>query len=137
MKVKVHPHRPLVKAGVRECISITPMKRYAHAYYMGSVLLSDVSFVIHEAGLKRAVEEQQRNVHAWAVGELITQNEEQYPFESLFTTNKPVKMHEVTYHYNTGRFLTVARQPGKIVDVTDGEFAVAYFQGGKFYVSEF
>lgn len=129
MRVKVHPHKNLVNSGVEACVSVTPIKRHGRAYYMGTVMLRDVSFTIHESGVKRAQAEQVRNVHAWAVGEIVHEAVEQ---------NKPSKkvldnMVQVTYHYNIGRFITVGDKP---VDVTEKSFKAALFVGRDFYVSK-
>jgi hypothetical protein len=127
MKVKVHPHRNLVNAGVTECVSVTPDKKYGRAYYMGTVMLRDVAFRIHASGVAKAQKEQQRNVHAWAVGTLVEERTEQYPLPESFTN----LMMQVTYHYNIGRFIAADG-----TDVTDGVFKAAYFCGRNFYVSK-
>jgi hypothetical protein len=127
MKVKVHPHKTMVNAGVEACVSITPVRARARAYYMGSVMLRDVNFVIHDSGVARARKEQRRNVHAWAVGESIDERTEQYPLSTL-TLRKFI---QVTYHYNVGRFIAADG-----TDVTDGQFRAAYFCGRDFYVSK-
>lgn len=128
-KVRVHPHRTMVKAGEEACVSITPARPRARAYYMGTVMMKNVTFSIQPSGLKRAQDEQVRNVHALAVGDLISEFTEQYPL-----TPKALKhMRKVTYHYNIGRFITT--DDG--TDVTDGQFDAAYVVGRDFYVSEF
>ena len=127
--VKVHPHRNLVNSGVEACVSVTPMKKHGRAYYMGTVYLNDVRFVIHESGVKRAQAEQVRNVHAWAVGNLMAEQVEQYQ-PPLHIRERMV---QVTYHYNMARFMTVEAEP---VDVTDGQFNAALFVGRDFYVSK-
>lgn len=127
MKVKVHPHKTMVNAGVESCVSITPMKKHGRAYYMGTVMLRDVDFVIHASGVERARKEQRRNVHAWAVGEIISEAKEQLPPSKKVLNN----MVQVTYHYNTGRFVTMNG-----VDVTDRHFKAAVFVGRDFYVSK-
>lgn len=129
-RVKVHPHKTMVNSGIEACVSVTPMKKHGRAYYMGTVMLSDVSFVIHESGVKRAQSEQVRNVHAWATGLLVAEQTEQYP-PSLRLRESMV---QVTYHYNMARFMTLG--PGEPVDVTDGFFRAAYFCGRDFYVSK-
>lgn len=126
MRVKVHPHKTLVNAGEEACVSITPDRKHGRAYYMGTVALRDVQFRIHASGVKRAREEQQRNVHAWAVGELVME----HPMQLAFPAAR--HMVQVTYHYNVGRFLTMDG-----TDVTDGHFKAAYFCGRDFYVSRF
>lgn len=130
MKVKVHPHKTLVNSGVEACVSITPVKKHGRAYYMGTVMLSDVSFTIHNSGLLRAQDEQVRNVHAWAIGELVAEQAEQY-VPSLRLRESMV---QVTYHYDIGRFITLG--PGEPVDVTDGHFRAAYFYGSTFYITK-
>jgi hypothetical protein len=120
MKAKVHPHRNKVNSGETACVSVTPIG--GHAYYMGTVVLSDVSFVIHASGLTRARNEQVRNVHAWAVGDVIFESPLQVPVE-------PMELTQVTYHYNVGRFVTLAG-----TDVTDSNFNRALFRGRDFYV---
>jgi hypothetical protein len=119
----------MVNAGVESCISITPDKKHGRAYYMGTVLLSDVTFRIHDSGVKRAQAEQVRNVHAWAVGDLLSEQTEQYPPEGYLARS----LVKVTYHYNVGRFITVGH--GNI-DVTDGHFRAAYVCGRDFYISK-
>lgn len=132
MKVKVHPNKTMVNAGVEACVSVTPDKKWGRAYYMGTVSLRDVEFRIHNSGVERAQDEQVRNVHAWAVGELMDEQQIQVPLSA------PMRrvFSQVTYHYNVGRFLTVESDPGRVVDVTDGHFKAAYFCGRDFYVSK-
>lgn len=129
MRVKVHPHKTMVNSGVEACVSVTPMKRHGRAYYMGTVMLSDVNFVIHDSGVKRAQAQQVRNVHAWATGGVIHESVEQYS-PSILDKNMMVK---VTYHYNEGRFMTTGPNP---IDVTDKSFNAAVFIGRDFYVSK-
>lgn len=128
MRVKVHPHKTMVNAGVEACVSITPDKKHGRAYYMGTVALRDVEFRIHASGVKRAREEKVRNVHAWAVGEIIHEFSEQYPPTPKMLEN----LVQVTYHYEIGRFITLDG-----TDVTDGHFDAAFFCGRDFYVSRF
>lgn len=123
MIVKVHPHRTKVLAGKTRCVSVTPID--GHAYYMGTVILGETKFVIHQSGLKRAQEEQVRNVHAWAVGKLLREDEEIYP------PLKPEMWTKVTYHYDSGRFFSLLGR-----DLTDGVYSRAYFAGKDFYVLE-
>lgn len=127
MRVKVHPHRTMVNAGIEACVSITPDVKGGRAYYMGTALIRDVEFRIHASGVKRAQAEQVRNVHAWAVGDLIWEAEWQSP---MFLKSQIV---QVTYHYNMGRFMTVEDEP---VDVTDGHFNAALFIGRDFFISK-
>lgn len=127
-RVKVHPHRSLVKRGIEACVSVTPTAKGGVAYYKGLVELSDATFVIHRSGVKRAQEEQVRNVHAWCVGELVSETEEQTRENRALLDD----LREVTYHFNVGRFMTVEATPQ---DVTDLHFAKALFIGGHFYVS--
>lgn len=129
MRVKVHPHRTMVNAGIEACVSVTPDQKYGRAYYMGTVELTNVEFRIHESGVKRAQAEQQRNVHAWAVGTHLNES----PLQLALPRVLRHRMVKVTYHYNIGRFLTTGPDP---IDVTDGHFKVAYFSGRDFYVSK-
>jgi hypothetical protein len=134
MRVKVHPHKTMVNAGVEACVSITPMKKHGRAYYMGTVFLDDVSFVIHESGVKRAQAEQVRNVHAWAVGTLADESTLQMDIHKTCRRY----MTKVTYHYNTGRFIEML-PPGFIGpprDMTDKTFKAAVFIGRDFYVTK-
>jgi hypothetical protein len=117
----------MVNAGVEACVSITPDQKGKHAYYMGTVMLDTVAFRIHESGVKRAQREQQRNVHAWAVGDLMYESSIQVPL----TPRARREMAQVTYHYNTARFIA---EDG--TDVTDGQFRTAWFCGRDFYVSK-
>lgn len=129
MRVKVHPHKTMVNAGIEACVSITPDHKYGRAYYMGTVYLTDVTFRIHASGVRRAREEKQRNVHAWAVGKILSERLEQYPPDD----NVLRCMRQVIYHYEIGRFITA--DDG--TDVTDGHFDAAIVVGRDFYVSRF
>ena len=125
MQVKVHPHYNKIKAGIEQCVSVTPKNGTAH--YAGTVVMLDARFVVHSSGLERAQREQVRNVHAWCVGDLIYQSDFQLPYDR-YLDNEFIK---VTYHYNTGRFIA---EDG--TDVTDGNFISAYFCGKDFYVTK-
>lgn len=133
MRVRVHPHKTMVNAGVEACVSVTPVKKYGRAHYSGTVMLNNAHFIVHESEKNRAVREQVRNVHAWCVGDMVHEAMEQLPPSHPVLLKKLV---QVTYHYNTGRFMTVSRNPHEIVDVTDGHFSVAYFCGRDFYVTK-
>lgn len=126
-KVKVHPHKTMVNAGVEACVSITPDKKHGRAYYMGTVSLADVSFRVHESGVKRSQKEKVRNVHAWAVGTLLTEFSEQYPLDQKIAK----RFIQVTYHYDSGRFIATDG-----TDVTDGTYRAAYFCGRDFYITK-
>ena len=133
-KVKVHPNKTMVNAGITDCVSITPDVKYGRAYYMGTVYLKDVAFRIHASGLARARKEQQRNVHAWAVGTLLGEQKEQFrPTKDVMRN-----MVQVTYHYNIGRFVELppAGFIGPPRDVTDMHFRAAIVVGRDFYVSK-
>jgi len=118
MRVKIHPHRNKVTSGVEECISVTPMRKGGRAYYAGTVVLSDVEFVVHNSGVKRARAEGVRNVHAWAIGELIDQQPTQLP--PSFRVRKD--MRKVTYHFEKGYFQD--HKTGEPVERTDFLYAV-------------
>ena len=129
MKVKVHPHKTMVDAGIEACVSVTPDRKHGRAHYMGTVILQKVDFRIHQSGVRRAQAEQVRNVHAWAVGDLLSEQTNQYhPSKDLLNT-----LVKDTYHHNIGRFISVENEP---VDVTDGHFRAAYVCGRDFYVSK-
>lgn len=126
MRVKVHPHKTMVNAGIEACVSVTPDKKHGRAHYMGTVLLHDVSFRIHQSGVERARAEKRRNVHAWAVGDLVHELPEQIePGDQLAK-----HLVKVTYHYEIGKFVTLSGQ-----DVTGLTFPAAYVCGRDFYVS--
>lgn len=127
MQVKVHPHKPLVDAGVEACVSITPNKRHGRAYYMGMVILANVKFSVHESGLKRYHAEQTRNVHAWMVGDVIHEATEQYR-PTVLDGNRMVR---VEYVLDAGRFIA---DDG--TDVTDGRFNAGVIVGKECYVSK-
>lgn len=128
MRVKVHPHKNRVNSGVESCVSVTPDQVGGHAYYVGTVVLSDMRFRIHNSGLKRARVEQVRNVHAWAVGTLTSE----HPNRGEFDRDVLGELVQVTYHYNVGRFMTLEDSP---VDVTERRFKTAVVSGRDFFVS--
>lgn len=105
MKSKVHPHKTMVNSGVEACISITPAKSRARAYYMGTVIMRDVEFRVQESGVKRAQAEGVRNVHAWAVGEIVGEYETQFPLSEARLPKSVInKMRKVTYYFQEGYF---------------------------------
>lgn len=129
-RVECHPNFN-VPADER-CVSVHPLRKRAHTYLMGSVTLTNVEFKVNEGSRLRAVREQVKNVHAWIVGNIVMEHTIQIPLEG------PAAKHmvPVTYHYNIGRFLTIDPDPGKVIDVTDGEFAAAYCVGRRLYISK-
>lgn len=127
MRVKVHPHKPYYDNGSEACISITPVKKHGRAHYMGAVMLTDVSFVVHQSGLERMREEGARNVHAWMVGELLSETIERYRPSALDRG----LMIRVRYDLDSGRFLA---EDG--TDVTDGEFRAGVIVGKDCYISK-
>ncbi len=67
-----------------------------------SCLLKDVTFKVYETGRLRVIKEQRKNVHAYAVGELIEE-------EPLFLSYKECK--EITYNpYKHGFFYYKAEE---------------------------
>lgn len=136
MKVKVHPHKTMVNSGIEACVSVTPDQKYGRAHYMGTVILQNMQFRIHQSGVKRAREEQVRNVHAWAVGDLLSEQSDQYPPSKDLLRN----LQQVTYHFNIGRFLVLEGYRNGFAcygeDVTDKRFKAAYICGRDFFVSK-
>lgn len=127
MKVKIHPHKPMVDAGSQTCISITPMKKHGRAHYMGTVILTDVEFVVHDSGHAQYLKEGVRNVHAWMTGELVSETLEQFPPATVDTD----LMSQVRYDLEAGRFLDAAG-----IDVTDGHFRAGVVVGKNCYISK-
>ena len=79
----VHTHLPKLVAGERDCLSVkVPGQRIAYA---SEVLLTDVTFKVHEGGRRRCLESGQRNVHAWVVGTEQDRASGTEPFERLST----------------------------------------------------
>lgn len=127
MRVKVHPNKTMVNGGVEACVSITPDKKHGRAYYMGTVILSDVSFRIHQSGVARSQAENVRNVHAWAVGEILSESVEQNRPSLRVLDN----MQQVTYHFVSGEFRLLDG-----TNVSDKTFKAAMFIGRDFFVSK-
>jgi hypothetical protein len=125
MRVKIHPHRNKVMQGIEECISVTHDKKGGRAYYAGTVILSDVEFRIHNSGVARAQKEGVRNVHAWAVGELVDQHACQNPITARF--RKQYGLRKVTYHFEEGYFQD--HKTGAVITKT----ALLYAVGRDFY----
>lgn len=129
-QVKVHPHRSMVNRGIEACVSVTPTRKGGRAYYRGTVELAGARFVIHQSGVERAQAEQVRNVHAWCVGTVVAEADEQIKF----TAEELADFVQVTYHFNVGRFFTVGPLEERI-DVTDRAFSKALLIGRDFYIS--
>lgn len=133
LRVKVHPHKTKVNSGETQCISVTPDEPGGRAYYRGTVVLNDARFRIHTSGVQRARREQVRNVHAWCVGTLRIESNEQETdgflsgFDDALAASQ---MTQVTYHYQVGRFMTLDGR-----DVTDLTFDRAVCRGRDFFVT--
>lgn len=125
MRVKVHPHKTKVNAGLTQCVSVTPDRPGGRARYHAYVFLTDASFRIYQSGVERAQREQRRNVHAWVVGEMVCKQDTRKA-DVFFQDGNWEK---VTYHYNIGRFVTMDGR-----DVTDENFTEAACNGRDFYV---
>lgn len=107
-KAEIHPNLHLVDAGEDACISLKEMKKYARVRNVATAILSDVEFVVQASGRKKAVEDKQRNVHAWARGTLVGE----YPTKidlADFEVPESIKnrFREVSYHYEVGHFFDV------------------------------
>jgi hypothetical protein len=70
--VRAHPHRNKIKWGHIDCISVKPQN--GPVEYYSVIRLSNVTFKVSESGRIRAYEDGVRNVHAWAVGNLVSGN---------------------------------------------------------------
>lgn len=127
MRIKVHPHKPMVDAGVESCVSITPMKKYGRAHYMGTVIMTDTSFVVHASEHARFLKEGQRNVHAWLTGELVSEAVEQFRPSAV---DKALMSH-VRYDLESGRFIAADG-----TDVTDGTFRAGVVVGKDCFISK-
>ena len=108
VRVKINTAMPVVK----------PVRRNARGYQMGTVMMRRVRIVPLDGSF-------------YAVGELLSEHTDPYP------PNHPALRKRLTCaSIEGGRVLTIGR-PNDRIDVTDGEFDVAYFHGSTFYVSEF
>lgn len=105
MRAEIHPNVHMIKAGESKCISLRPVQKHARTRHVATAILSDVEFVVQEAGRKRAVTEQVKNVHAFARGTLVGDYEDKIELTD-FEVPGPVlkKFREVSYHYNVGHF---------------------------------
>jgi len=123
VQVKVHPHKTMVNAGIEACISVTPVKKHGRAHYSGTVIMRDVNFRVQQSGVQRAQAEGQRNVHAWAVGELVGEFENQFSLDHLEIPQAvKQKLRKVTYYYQEGYFRDFKTK--KKVEKTTALFAV-------------
>jgi hypothetical protein len=105
LKAKIHPNKHMVNAGVEACISVLPVKKHARTHYAGTVILRDVEFRIQESGKERARKEGVRNVHAWAVGEVVGEFETQHSLEeSEIPKSVKDRLRKVTYYFQEGYF---------------------------------
>lgn len=131
-KVKVHPHRTRYLSENSEhsrlCISVTPDKKGGRAYYMATVMLRDVSFRIHESGVKELEKTGVRNIHAWVVGDLV--EEYTIPFQPTGRLIKFGNLRKVRYDFQNGKFVFLNNGE----DVTDQQFSAAYIVGRDLYV---
>lgn len=129
MRVKVHPHRTRYQSEredhSRLCVSVTPDKKGGRAYYMATVMLTDVEFRVDVSGVAELERTGVRNVHAWLVGNLT----EEYPLQFQPTEKVMRYLTKVRYDFKSGRFLTFEG-----VDVTDKKFPAACIVGRDLYV---
>lgn len=71
-KLRVRVYRNLNK----DCFSICDKKTGRVIAHEQSVMLTDVKFVVRQAGWQRCVKEKRKNVHAWVEGNLVIDPEE-------------------------------------------------------------
>lgn len=67
MRVEAHVHIGKARAGDKACISVRPLPS-GHVYYMGTQYLTDVTFSVQPAGLRKFRQTGQKNVHAYVRG---------------------------------------------------------------------
>jgi len=81
MRAWVHTHLPRLRSGDRDCLSVkVPGQRIAYA---SDVLLRDAEFRVFQPGRRRCIEQGQRNVHAWVVGDEVLRWSGKAPMESM------------------------------------------------------
>ncbi len=104
--MKVHVYRNLKSK--EPSLSIRCATSHLVLGHCQAVLLSDATFTVQPSGLLRTRQEQQRNVHAWVVGDLV------YPLD--FT---PYKERTVDFDYD------LPFEPSKLIqDFRDSDTAV-------------
>ena len=96
----------------RKTFSILDCATQKIIYYSDFVTLKNVSFKILPSGLKRAIASQQRTVHAFAEGIIVSLQKEEIPEGSK----------EVSYHYNKGHFFEI--DSSKRIDKVSKAFLV-------------
>ena len=77
MKTRAHLHLPRLRAGVDEVIS-SKTGKYPTQYF-GTLIMTDVRFVVSLPGRMRTLDTRQRNVHAWVVGDFTAATPSQHP----------------------------------------------------------
>ena len=134
MKVMTHPHRNRYLRGLEDCVSVTFPKGTrgdgVRTLYYGAAWLSDVVLRVQPAGVARAQRENVRNVHAWAVGNVLNLFHTQWPYRPLQDEIPDDEWRKVTYHFNSGefRFLDTGE------NVTGREFPLAHIVGRDLFV---
>lgn len=70
MRAEAHLHISKARKGEQACISLRKLPNY-QVEYAGTVILSDVTFAVQKAGLRRYRDTGQKNVHAYVRGTLV------------------------------------------------------------------
>jgi hypothetical protein len=111
MRAEAHLHIGKARKGEQACISLRKLPNY-QVEYAGTVVLSDVTFAVQAAGLRRFRESGQKNVHAYVRGTLVDTNMEQEPAPYRFPWREayynPTKT-DTFVDKTTGQPLTSAR----------------------------
>jgi hypothetical protein len=111
MRAEAHLHIRKALAGEEACISLRKLPKY-QVEYAGTVVLSDVTFAVQPAGLKRYREQGQKNVHAYVRGTLVDTTANQQPAPYRFSGREayynPAKV-DTFVDKVTGKPITTAR----------------------------
>lgn len=108
VRAEIHPNIHLIKAGESACISLREIKKYSRTRHVATAILSDVEFVVRDAGRDKAVKEQVKNVHAFARGTLTGDFDRKITLADMELPGPLMKrFRQVSYHYNVGHFFDV------------------------------
>jgi hypothetical protein len=104
VKVKAHPHYNKIRWGHVRNISV---KGPDWLDYYSFIVLHNVTFKVSEAGRRRALREQKRNVHAWAIGDLLAANIGPVDAERMARHFESIGYHAVYYNPYQGPMFNV------------------------------
>lgn len=112
------------------CVSITPHPG-SGVFYGTGAMMENVNFTVHRSGVERMKRDGRRNVHAWAIGDLVAQYTNLIPAMAARHDALNDGWDRVYYDFTTGVFRF--KETDRAL-VKDNKFVLALSYQSEFYV---